>query len=668
VLAHETVRITAEPRTNAVIVSATDENMKIIEDLILRLDDKAAGAIKLKIYPLRYADATSAAKLVADLFVETSSASQAQRSRGGRGGNPFVPVWAGGQGGEAGESLNEVRAVPDIRTNSVLVAASEQNLVLVDGIMLELDRPVNDILEVKIYRLQNADPAQMATVLQALFRPQVTATQNAGRSSGGQQGQGGNWFQRLQTPGAAGPASLLPSQEVEIAADTRTRSVIVKASREYIAVMDDVIKQLDADPTEAVSTYVVPLRNADAVSLAATLQGLLRGTGSSLSQRNQGQQGQNQGLFSGMQALQNNRGQGGQQGNTRGNNRGGSGTRGRNLGPLEADPQDLQEPMTPEQEEEQRRAVEGQVDVEADPTTNSIILRTSPRNFESIQSMLQDLDRMRPQVLIKVLIADVALDERTQFGLEGFWENQMTVRGGDLATNRFTTDFTLATQGFTYLLTGDEFQATMNLFAQEGKLKVLATPRILVLDNQAATINVGKEVPRITNSQVNQLGNTINSVTYENVGIMLEVVPHINPDGLVIMEVAPEISDVASAAESVQIAPGVNNPTFNVNSARTRVAVRSGTTVVIGGLIRDTVDDSVQKVPLLGDIPVLGYLFSNTTLKKVKRELMIFLTPYVAFTAAELEELTELEKSRLRLIDPRDVEAESDRWLERVRP
>ncbi|HLF95079.1 MAG TPA: type II and III secretion system protein, partial [Planctomycetota bacterium] len=144
--------------------------------------------------------------------------------------------------------------------------------------------------------------------------------------------------------------------------------------------------------------------------------------------------------------------------------------------------------------------------------------------------------------------------------------------------------------------------------------------------------------------------------------------PHINPDGLVTMEVAPEISDVASASESVQISPGVNSPTFNVNSARTRVAVRSGTTVVIGGLIRETNDNTVTKVPLLGDIPLLGYLFSNTTQRKVKRELMIFLTPYVAFTAAELEEISELEKSKLKLIDPRDIEAESDEWLRKVRP
>jgi general secretion pathway protein D len=383
----------------------------------------------------------------------------------------------------------------------------------------------------------------------------------------------------------------------------------------------------------------------------------------------QGQNGQNQGLFGGMQQQNSNQFGGSTTGSRGGSSRGGfSGSGGRfgNLGPLEGDPQDPSAPAAP-QDDDVRRAIEGQADIQADTTTNSLVIRTSPRNFQSIQGLLRDLDRMRPQVLIKVLIADVTLDQSTQFGVEGFWENKMTVRGGDKATNRFATDFPLGTQGLTYRITGDEFQATLNLFASEGKLKVLATPRIMVLDNQTASINVGKDVPRVTNTTINSLGNVQNSVTYESIGIMLNVTPHINPDGLVTMIVAPEISDVASAAESVPITEGVVSPTFNVNRALTTVAVRNGTTVVIGGLIRDSLDDSVSKIPVLGDIPLLGALFSSTSKRTIKRELMIFLTPYVAYTAMELEEITQLEKSRLKIMDLRDIEAESDRWLERIR-
>ncbi len=125
-LAHEMVRITAEVRTNSVIVSATEDNMKIIEDLVLRLDDKSAAAIKLKLYALRYADATGVAKLVNDLFAETPTNSQGQRGGANRGGG--MPIWMGGAaGGPAADpqgATKEVRAVADTRTNSVLVAAS----------------------------------------------------------------------------------------------------------------------------------------------------------------------------------------------------------------------------------------------------------------------------------------------------------------------------------------------------------------------------------------------------------------------------------------------------------------------------------------------------------------------------------------------------------------
>jgi general secretion pathway protein D len=669
-LAHEMVRITAEARTNSVIVTATEDNIKVIEELISKLDDRGAGATKLKLYPLRYADATNAAKLVNDLFAETPTNSRSSRSSGNSGrGN--LPVWlSGAQPQPQGNTLNatqEVRAVPDIRTNSVLVAANEQKLAVIDDVIRELDRQVNDLLEVKIYRLQNADAAQMATILQALFRPQVQATQGSGRGQAAQAGRGGARVMGPTTTGGAGGggSGLLPSEEVEITSDVRTRSVIVKASREYIAVMDQVVKDLDQDPTETVSTYVIPLRNADASSLALTLQNLLKGQQGTSSSTLNNTQRQGQGLFGGMQQNPQDAQTGTRSG--LGSRSGGStgGTRARGfLGPL---PDEQDPPAPPAQDpDEPRRGIEGQADIQPDPTTNSLVIRTSPRNFRSIQALLQDLDRMRPQVLVKVLIADVTLDHRMQFGVEGFWEKELTV-GGTTATQRPSTNFDLATAGFAYLFSGDGFQASLNMLANEGKLKILATPRILVLDNQTAQINIGKEFPRVTNTQVNDLGNTVNTVTYENIGIILDVTPHINPDGLVTMIISPEISDVAPETESVEITPGVRSPTFTVNRASTSVAVRNGTTIAIGGLIREDQDETVDKVPLLGDIPLLGFLFSSTSTKKVKRELMIFLTPYVAFTAADLEEITQLEKARLKVMDLRDIDSESDRWLERVR-
>jgi general secretion pathway protein D len=692
-LAHEMVRITAETRTNSVIVSATDDNTKIIAELIKKLDDKTAAAIKLKLYSMRFSDATSVAKLINDLFSETPTNANAQNRQGGRGGGG--PVWLGnGQGGAGAEppgATHEVRAVPDIRTNCVLVAASEQKLLLIDTVMLEIDRPVNDMLVVKVYELKNADPVQMTTVLTSLFRPQVNATQNSGAGSGGAgaQQQGGARWQQAQVTSAAqggrggggggvGGAStgsgLLPSQEVEITNDPRTRSVIVKASREYVAIIDDVVKQLDANPTETLSTYVVPLHNADAFTLAQTLQNLLRstqtGSGNQASLQNRAQQGSP--LFQGMQnqsqpfGTSSGSGLGSGRGGGLGSGGGGLGSGRLNLGPLDSQ----EAPLPPQQQPqtEPARGIEGNVDVEADAATNSIIIRTSPRNYRSIQGVLQDLDRLRPQVLIKVLIADVTLDSTMAFGIQGFWTGKMNL-SSDQGTNKGATAFPLGSNGFTYSLTdpNSEYGATLNALATEGKLRVLATPRILALDNQTANVTVGQQVPIVSNTTVNSLGNTVNTVTYQTIGIILNVTPHISPDGLVTMIVAPQVSDIASAAEAVQITTGVTSPTFDQNSAQTTVSVRNGTTVIIGGLIRDLSDDTVQKVPVLGDLPLLGKLFQSISKTKQKRELMIFLTPYVAYSAAQLEEITELEKSRLKVIDTRDIEAESDLWLKRIR-
>jgi general secretion pathway protein D len=635
------VRIIADTRTNSIVAVATEENMKTIETLVNQLDQGSAEMIRMKFFPLQYADAAEVASAIKEVFAEGDSSGSGQQSPWwmGRGRQQQKPE-------EPTASSREVKAVADVRTNAVIVAASERNFELIDDLVRSLDRQISDMLIVKVYELQNAEAAGMATILRDIFRPQVNATRTAGRpqQTGGGGGRAGRMMQMMGGNQQSASSSLSPNDEIEITSDERTNAVIVKASPEYIRIMDEVVSRLDQNPTESMSTYVLPLRFADAPGIAEVIRDLLQGSQGS-SNRNR-----TQGSSTNRNTNSNNR-------NNNNRNRGG------NLGPLEQE-EDFQDPF---EGEGARRGVEGQVDVQADEDTNSLVIRTSPRNFEAIQNIVNNLDKLRPQVLIKVLIADVTLDDTMKFGVEGSWENQMTVSGGDHATNRFGTDFSLATQGFTYTLTGDEFSGTLNMYAQEGRLKILATPRILVLDNQTAIINIGKQVPIVSNTTINSLGNTVNTVRYEDVGIILEVTPHINPDGLVTMEVKPEVSDIAPSTESVQITEGVTSPTFLVNSAETTVAVHNGQTVIIGGLIREVVDETTTKVPILGDIPLLGWLFRYKEKNVNRRELMIFITPYVAYTIAELEELSDLEKAKLKIIDQKDIESESDKWLERVR-
>jgi general secretion pathway protein D len=156
-------------------------------------------------------------------------------------------------------------------------------------------------------------------------------------------------------------------------------------------------------------------------------------------------------------------------------------------------------------------------------------------------------------------------------------------------------------------------------------------------------------VPYITNSQISNTGQTINSVAYTNVGVILDVIPHINPDGQVTLDIAPQVSAL-DPSSGVPISSNVIAPVFTVRQAQSRVTIRNGETIVIGGLMQDQKVQVINKVPLLGDIPYLGMLFKETTNAKVKTELLIFLTPHVAMSPDQLKGMTADEQRGLKLV------------------
>jgi general secretion pathway protein D len=190
--------------------------------------------------------------------------------------------------------------------------------------------------------------------------------------------------------------------------------------------------------------------------------------------------------------------------------------------------------------------------------------------------------------------------------------------------------------------------ATLRALATQGKLDVLSRPYILASDNQEARITVGQEVPFITNSRITDTGGTINTVQYQDIGIILNVTPHINPEGLVILDVAPEISSLTGT--TVPIQAGVEAPVFAKRSADSRVGIPNGQTIVIGGLMEDRKTSTIRKVPLLGDIPVLSLLFKRTEVNKSKTELLIFLTPHVAQQPTNLKPMSQDEMGGLKLV------------------
>lgn len=300
--------------------------------------------------------------------------------------------------------------------------------------------------------------------------------------------------------------------------------------------------------------------------------------------------------------------------------------------------------------------LQGQAYFVPNQDTNAILVYVTDAKYEpKIRAIIDKLDRPVPQVVIKVLIAEVTHTNGDDIGFE-FGANNLRT-GTDISGQSATfgpqagTDYGLsqATGGLKIGLVEGQVSATLRALANQNKLDLISRPYILAQDNQEAYMIIGSQVPYISNSQVTNTGDTINSVTYREVGVILDVVPHINPEGLVTLDIAPQVSQL-DPGSGVPITSNVFAPTFTIRQAQSRVAVKNGETIVIGGLMQDQLSESIQKVPLLGDIPYLGMAFKRTQSTKTKTELLIFLTPNVAMTPDLLQSMTNDEEKGLKLV------------------
>jgi len=287
------------------------------------------------------------------------------------------------------------------------------------------------------------------------------------------------------------------------------------------------------------------------------------------------------------------------------------------------------------------------VRVEMDEGTRTLIITTDPATNLQIQEIIRAIDKPVPQALIKVLFVEVTHSDDFQFGVDARYDHA-NARGTRAIVNSLFGFGTRTDGGLVSILQND-LDLTMRALAEVGQLNVLSRPSILARNKQEATITIGQKVPFIRNSRITEAGQVINTVEYEDVGIILTVTPHIGADGLIELDVAPEISTML--AKTVRISDTVEAPLFAKRSARTHVVVPSGKTVVIGGLMEDQQAVNVRKVPLLGDIPLLGALFRFKSTSKQKTELLIFLTPTIVADRDQLLIASDNEKHQAMLFD-----------------
>jgi general secretion pathway protein D len=286
-----------------------------------------------------------------------------------------------------------------------------------------------------------------------------------------------------------------------------------------------------------------------------------------------------------------------------------------------------------------------------DATTNSLVIWATPRDYRKIRKALEQLDILPLQVLIEATVAEVSLKNELRYGVEWF------LRSGDFSTTLTTAANGLvsgAFQGFSALLTGSDGTVVLKALESVTDVDVVSSPHLLVLDNQTARIQVGDQVP-ITVQQATSVANPdapiVNSIEMRDTGVILSVTPRVNASGLVIMELQQEVSNVARS-EAQTTSSEQSSPTISQRQISSTVAVQSGETIVLGGLIQDNRDRSVSGLPLLARLPIIGALFGTRSRSNDRTELLVLLTPRVIRGVAEARAVTNEVRRRLQSVAP----------------
>lgn len=315
----------------------------------------------------------------------------------------------------------------------------------------------------------------------------------------------------------------------------------------------------------------------------------------------------------------------------------------------------------------------GQARITYDAETRSIIVVADDDTAAHITNMVRQLDRPAPQVLINCVFMEATYSKGTDIGVDGMYKH--TISSKNISefngTGTAQTAFDLATSGGLYTLVGNDLTINLAALANAGKTEILSRPSILARNNQQATITIGQQVPLIQGVTYDSFGNQRNAISYQSVGIILQVTPFITSEGMVEMVVSPEVSSVSSSTVSFATG-GTNNtgspsaPIIDTRRADTVVVVPDGQTVAIGGLMQTQKVSAEKKVPLLGDIPLLGMLFKHKTTEDAKKELIIFLTPHIVNRPTELAAHTASERMKAEGTHKAFSEAELNRYLDNL--
>jgi general secretion pathway protein D len=514
-------------------------------------------------------------------------------------------------------------------TNMVILTEAATNIRRILAIMEAIDIETYQD-ELAIFKIEHADAPTLASQVSEIYGAELSSSQSSRSTS-----RRTSRTSSTNKSSDRGGNSAAGHDKVRLMTDERTNSVIALAPRAQMQDVRKLIDRLDIPVSGSGRIHVYYLQHADAEELSLTLSSLVSGSVSSpaSSAANSGQ---------GAQSL--------------------------------------------------RAVVQGLaegVKITADPATNSLVIQSSREGFETLSEVIAKLDVERPQVLVEALIMEVDITDSEQLGFQG----AIRIINGSLDISTVVAPG--AAQGFMFggpigamvgggapliqrILSdttnggtedGTMIQGILTAAAGDSSTNIISAPHLLTMDNEEAEIRIGQNIPIITNrieSAAGQTAGLASSVNVErqDIGVTLRVTPQITEGDSLRMEIYQEISAInvgLTASGALGDAADVGVP-LSKREIENVVTIRDGETVVIGGLLSDEYQDSVSKVPFLGDIPILGWMFKSTSRELRKINLLVLLTPHIIRTPQDLE---------LETIRKREEFAESSKegleWSDRER-
>ena len=674
------IQISADESSNSLVVKASEANLVVLRDLIQQLDTAPSIQTEIRIFRLNYAIAEDVAQVLEELITGVSAGRRPGRSaewwerREWERTRRDLMRRRAEDGGEYQSIVGAVNISSSDRLNAVLVSSDPRNFPIIEKIIAQLDQ-ADPQEEIRIYFLQFAESQSLSDNLRDLFE-------------GGDSGRDEDlpwWWRRRDERQGESPGGFGVQGEVHLVPDTRLNALLVSTASQNFETIDSLIKRLDVNmPDQEWGTRIYKLRYADAENVANIINNVYQGS----SNRSGGffffvpgrARNQNQGSLAGnvtaeayptlnaviiSTATQRNftlitqfveeldtPTPEGQQEVTK-------------LIRLEyanaEDTEDLLEDVWGEDsgdrdgfnwgrffarggtlEQNDINSLRGQVQVEADNQTNSVLVTTAQRYMVQVEAMIRELDFVRGQVWIDIQILEVTLDESTKLGVEltarerGLFGAE--IRNRNPLVGEFGAELGLSQEisGFNINLATKEYMALLHTLIRENKVQTISTPALLTRDNREATWSSGRRVPYLQSADVTSLADNLTQPLFNYdfidppVGVTITLTPHIAKSktgdnkkrtiGLDISQIT--LSNFVEFTD-------FNAPITEDSSISAFIDVEDGQQIVVGGMIKEKRQQIESKVPILGDIPFIGGLFKKTETASENSEVVIIITPHI---------------------------------------